>query len=246
MNVVRPGLLRGPNFSRIIIQVHDIHAAAATSTPPASAPAFEFMRGFLDTGAFFVPSTGQFCEATDAQMLLYGVSTLLPNSQPFPRLRHKLTCISVPQVVTETASAAGAFTAVHSRKLAAVCSTFMQSLREATINDFQADKSTADVASFLTTAFAELRSLCGEEVPRLHFDMHAAQSILQRVHADLAIIPFDFERAVAAKEMVSENMAGNVMFGLFGRMVDEESNDDVGDSQANMQQFGTQEVLRKT
>jgi hypothetical protein len=218
MDVVRPTLLRGPNFSRVVVQVHDIHCAAATSSSPATAPALEVLRAFIDTGGFFLPSIAQTCSAPDAEMLLYSVSTLMPPCNTFLRLRNKVLCVPLPEVPSEPADD-GVFSPLTSSHLVAVCTDFMQSLRDSILVDHQPSTSTAHVCDFLTTAVREINSVCKLDAPQLLFDVSAMLHILRRVHADLATVPFDFIRNAAVSEKLKENMSGSMMMDLFGNLL---------------------------
>lgn len=243
VDVVRPSLLLGPNFSRLVVQVHDIHSAAAAASSPATAPALEFLRAFIDTGGFFLPSTTQLCSAPDVQMLLYSVSALMPPCTTFLRLKNKVLCVPLPDSTMEP-SEDGLFTPLASSKLSEVCTSFMQSLRDSILVDYQPEKSASDVCDFLTTAVKEIYSVCKSDAPKLLFDISAMLRILRCVHADLATVPFDFIRSAKVSEKIKENMSGSVMLGVFGKLMDQTSSEDLWDRQKEtLQQFGGAEQV---
>lgn len=242
MDFVRPSLLRGPNFSRVVVQVHDIHCAAATVSSPAISPTLEFLRAFIDTGGFFLPSTAQLCSAPDVEMLLYSVSALMPPCKTFLRLRNKVLCVSVP-VSSFEPSEDGLFGPLASSKLSEVCINFMQSLRDSILVDYQPKKSASDVCDFLTTAVKEIYSVCKSDAPKLLFDVSAMLRILKRVHADLATVPFDFHCNVKVAEKIKENMSGSMMMGLFGKLMDRSHSEDLLDRQKKtLQLLGAEQV----
>jgi hypothetical protein len=232
MDIVRPSLLRGPNFSRVVVQVHDIHCAAATASSPAAAPALEFLRAFIDTGGFLLPCTAQLCSAPDVAMLLYSVSPLIPPCRTFLRLRSKLFCVSMPESLSGV-SEEGLFTPLSSSGLSEVCTKFMESLRGSILKDYQPEKSASDVCDFLTTAVKEIYSVCKSDAPKLVFDVSAMLRILSRVHTDLVTVPFDFIRNMQKSEKLKENMSTSGILGLFGKLIDHARSEDQRDSKKN-------------
>ena len=242
MDIVRPTLLRGPNCSRLVVQVHDIHCAAATASCPATAPALEFLRAFIDTSGFFLPSTAQLCSAPDVQMLLYSVSALMPPCKTSLRLRNRVFCVSLPESSLEP-SEEGLFTPLASSRLSAACTDFMQSLRDSILEDSQPENSASDVCNFLTTSVKEIYSVCKSSAPKLLFDVSAMVRILRRVHADLATVPFDFIRTARTAAKMKDNMPGSVLMGVFGNLMHHGSSEDLWDrEQETMQQLGAEQV----
>lgn len=106
----------------------------------------------------------------------------------------------------------------------------MQSLRDSVLVDYQPDRSTSDVRDFLTTAVKEIYSICSSVAPKFLFDISAVLSILTRVHADLATVPFDFIRSAKTTEKLKSTMSGSVMMGLFGKLM-ESGTDEVLETQ---------------